>query len=226
MQSPYKYKFIGVGIFFYGGAFYCAVQLYLNDKLRAQLEEINKEGTRKYNLWQINERNAKSYDKTTNNYEFRTSVLKFRKRITSYAKGKVLETGIGTGRNMEFYQSDADVIGVDYSAKMIEQSISKLEELKAQNRIKANINLMKMDCEDLQFEDSYFDCVVDTYNLHNYYDYNLVIDNIKRVLKKDGYLLIIANGQSYYRIINDFYVLFKPYFFMKRGINLLSNLIS
>jgi len=127
---------------------------------------------------------------------------------------------------MEFYQSDADVIGVDYSAKMIEQSISKLEELKAQNRIKANINLMKMDCEDLQFEDSYFDCVVDTYNLHNYYDYNLVIDNIKRVLKKDGYLLIIANGQSYYRIINDFYVLFKPYFFMKRGINLLSNLIS
>ena len=204
MQNSNRFKFIGVGIFFYAGAFYCSVQLYLNDKLRAQLEEINQQGTKKLNLFQINERNAKQYDKNTNNYEFRTQIIKFRKIITSYAKGKVLETGIGTGRNMEFYKSDADVIGIDYSSKMIELAINKLDELTALKRVNTSINLMKMDCEDLHFEDNYFDSVVDTYNLHCYYDYPLVLNNIKRVLKKDGHLLIIASGQSYYRIVYDF----------------------
>ena len=77
----------------------------------------------------------------------------------SYAEGKVLETGVGTAKNLRHYKMKqiSELIGVDWSIKMIEEALAKDDE-----------NIMKfklIDVESLPFEDNYFDTVVDTFSI-------------------------------------------------------------
>ena len=41
------------------------------------------------------------------------------------AKGKVLEVGVGTGRNMRYYPDNIDVTAIDFSEKMLERAEKK-----------------------------------------------------------------------------------------------------
>jgi ubiquinone/menaquinone biosynthesis C-methylase UbiE len=203
------------------------INLFINDKLRAEMEEILKSGRKKEEMLKIHDRIAGSYEKKTERFEVRNQFNKYRRILISYAKGKVLECGVGTGRSLEFYKEDADVIGVDYSSKMLEQAKEKLDEKEHFNINKnAKINLTKMDCEeDLKnnFKESYFDTVIDFNNFHCYYDYKKVYDNIKYVLKDGGIFVFLARGESNYVLIRDFYKFFVPYVFMKFGQNLTTN---
>lgn len=77
----------------------------------------------------------------------------------SYAEGKVLETGVGTAKNLKFYKMKQinELVGIDWSIKMIEEALAKDDE-----------NIMKfklVDVEQLPFEDNYFDTVVDTFSI-------------------------------------------------------------
>jgi ubiquinone/menaquinone biosynthesis C-methylase UbiE len=217
-SAPAKRKMIGVSFFGYLGMFFVWVNLYLNDKLRAELEEIEKNMKKKEKLKEIHQRNAPSYEKKTNFFEVRNQINKYRRIMFSFAQGRVLELGIGTGRSLEFYKSDVkEIIGIDYSSKMLEQAIEKYEN-KEEFRIKQdNVKFALMDAEDLSFEDNSFDCVVDFMNMHSYNDYNRVIKNIKRVLKDKGVFIVVARGESSYIIVKDFYKMFRPFFFLKHG---------
>jgi SAM-dependent methyltransferase len=224
--SKGRKKFIGFSFFLYLGAFYCGINLYLNDKLRAEMEGIIAAGKKKEEMLKIHERNAPSYEKKTEKFEVRNQFNKYRRILTSYAKGKTLELGVGTGRSFEFYKDDAEVIGIDHSAKMLEQSMAKLDE-KGDNNIseKIQIKMKQLDCEDLRdnFPSDYFDTVIDFNNFHCYYDYKKVYDNIKHILKDDGIFLFLARGESNFFLLRDFYNVFKPYVFMKFGMDLTTN---
>ena len=213
-----KKKLVGVSFFIYLGMFFGWVNLYLNDKLRADMEKVEKNGNKKEKLKEIHQRNAGSYEKKTNFFEFRNQINKYRRVLLSWAQGRVLELGVGTGRSLEYYKKDVtDLVCVDYSPKMLEQAIEKYEN-KEENRItNSNAKFSLMDVERLSFDESSFDCVVDFMNMHSYNDYRLVIENIKRVLKDNGVFIVIARGESSYFMVKDFYRIFKPYFFMKQG---------
>ncbi|PIN87959.1 hypothetical protein COV12_01015, partial [Candidatus Woesearchaeota archaeon CG10_big_fil_rev_8_21_14_0_10_32_24] len=45
---------------------------------------------------------------------------KWRKKFFSILKGNILEVGIGTGNNIDYYNTNAKVVGVDFSEKMLE----------------------------------------------------------------------------------------------------------
>lgn len=64
--------------------------------------------------------------------------------------------------------------------------------------------LMQADCHNLPFEDESFDTVVDMFGLHCYYDHDQAIQEIKRVCRKDGTILIMARGQSYVSLYNTY----------------------
>ncbi len=49
---------------------------------------------------------------------------KLRKEFIQLAQGEVLEIGIGTGVNLEFYPEDVSVTGIDFSPKMLEKAIT------------------------------------------------------------------------------------------------------
>ena len=224
--SKGKKKFIGVSFFLYLGAFYCGINLYLNDKLRAEMEGIIASGKKKEEMMKIHERNAPSYEKKTEKFEVRNQFNRYRRVLTSYAKGKTLELGVGTGRSFEFYKDDAYVIGIDHSTNMLEQAKGKLDEKEAHDISgKCQIKIAHQDCENINenFPADYFDTVVDFNNFHSYYDYKKVYENIKYVLKDNGIFLFLARGESNFFLIRDFYKVFRPYVFMKYGMDLTTN---
>lgn len=84
--------------------------------------------------------------------------MRFRRTLISYAKGKVLETGCGTGQNTKYYKPDTQVTCIDWSTNMIQEALSKDYDV---DRIKFKI----ADVEKLPFKDEEFDTVVDTFSL-------------------------------------------------------------
>nr|WP_255680713.1 class I SAM-dependent methyltransferase [Methanosarcina sp. DH2] len=51
---------------------------------------------------------------------------KCRKEALSGLSGKVLEVGMGSGRNLKYYPSNAQVTGIDNSEGMLEEARKKL----------------------------------------------------------------------------------------------------
>lgn len=50
---------------------------------------------------------------------------KWRKEALSGLSGKVLEVGVGSGRNLKYYPSNAQVTGIDNSEGMLEEARKK-----------------------------------------------------------------------------------------------------
>ncbi len=71
--------------------------------------------------------------------------------------GRVLDAGIGTGRNFPFYPSGADVVGVDVSDAML----ARAERRRA--ALGVNVELRRMDVTGLDFADGSFDAAVATF---------------------------------------------------------------
>ncbi len=116
---------------------------------------------------------------------------KWRKSFFSPLKGKILEVGIGTGNNIEFYGKEAKVTGIDFSEKMLEKAREKL----IQSR-KKNITLKQMDAENLNFKDNSFDYVVTSCVFCSVPNPIKGLKEIRRVLKPTGKLIMIEHVLS------------------------------
>lgn len=77
----------------------------------------------------------------------------WRKELFKEIEGKkILEVGVGTGKNLQYYSSDKEVTGIDFSEKMLSKA-------KYRSEHKENITLMEMNAENMSFEDNAFDTV-------------------------------------------------------------------
>lgn len=68
--------------------------------------------------------------------------------------GRLLDAGVGTGRNIAFYPSGSEVFGVDLSPRMIERAARR------SMNSKAVVHLSAMDLTKLAFEDDFVDAAV------------------------------------------------------------------
>lgn len=71
--------------------------------------------------------------------------------------GRVLDVGVGTGRNMPFYPPGAQVVGIDISPKML----GRAERRRAV--LGSRVELRQMDVTRLDFPDGAFDAAVATF---------------------------------------------------------------
>lgn len=71
--------------------------------------------------------------------------------------GRILDAGVGTGRNLPFYPPGADVVGIDISAAMLERAERR------RRSSATNIQLRQMDVTHLQFPDRSFAAAVATF---------------------------------------------------------------
>ena len=117
--------------------------------------------------------------------------IKWRKKFFAPLKGNILEVGIGTGKNIGYYNKNAKVIGIDFSEKMLEKSREKL--IKSG---KKNITLKQMDAENLNFKDNSFDYVVTSCVFCSVPDPIRGLEEIRRVLKPTGKLIMIEHVLS------------------------------
>ena len=71
--------------------------------------------------------------------------------------GRILDAGVGTGRNFPFYPRGATVVGIDISPAMLARAERRL------NEAAAPVELLGMDVTRLDFPDGSFDAAVATF---------------------------------------------------------------
>lgn len=136
------------------------------------------------------------YDRVSRFYDISESIIertlfsKWRKKVLSNLEGRVLEVGVGTGKNLKYYPKDVELTGIDISPKMMAKAKKKKQKLK----VEADLRLM--DAQRMEFHDDTFDFVVVTFVLCSVPDPQKVLMEIRRVMKKDGKLIALEHVLS------------------------------
>lgn len=125
---------------------------------------------------------AKSYDKNLFQFwmgKFHIPVLK---ELKLSSKMKILDCSCGTGELLARLKGKAELYGIDFSEKMLEEARKKLG---------TGVVLKKTDVHNLPFPDNHFDVVISTEAFHHYYNQPKALQEMKRVVKKEGKVIIV-----------------------------------
>jgi ubiquinone/menaquinone biosynthesis C-methylase UbiE len=142
-------------------------------------------------LW---ERYAPRYDRDTGFYDL-LLLGDSRSWACSQASGQVLEVAIGSGRNLPFYPRGIQLTGIDFSPAMLQIARGRAAELGV------DITLIEADAQHLPFADHRFDTVVCTLALSSIPDPGAAINEMHRVLRAGGQLLVVGHVASPHRVV-------------------------
>jgi len=119
-------------------------------------------------------------------------IMKLRSQIVPHAKGRVLEVGMGSAINMEFYNADQVemVYGLEPSAGMRRKAQPNLV------RSSVKVEWLDLPGECIPLEDQSVDTVLLTFTLCTIPDWHLALEQMSRVLKPGGELLFLEHGES------------------------------
>ena len=134
----------------------------------------------------------KSYKRVSSFYDltfgqvFRPGQKTVIKKMDCVDTDIVLEIGIGTGSSFQYYPEKTNVIGIDISPDMLNRAKKKIISNNQKNR-----HLLLMNGEELSFPDNTFDKVVGMYVVSVTQNPKKLIEEMKRVCKKDGDIFIV-----------------------------------
>ncbi len=109
--------------------------------------------------------------------------------------GRILEVGVGTGKNFPYYPAGAEITAIDFSHKMLERARKKAQEQGSK------VRLLQMDAQHLEFPDSSFDTVVATFVFCSVPDPIQGLKEVSRVCKPGGKVILLEHVLSANRII-------------------------
>src|SRR5262249_21555983 len=102
------------------------------------------------------DRIAPLYDLLDAPYEY-TWRGRLRGRMFAGLSGRLLDAGVGTGRNIPYYPRHSQVTGIDASSGMLAQARRRAE------RHGSNVELSCADIQNTGFADASFDAIVSTF---------------------------------------------------------------
>jgi len=111
----------------------------------------------------------------------------WRKMLLAKAKGKILEIGVGTGKNFPHYPYGACVTGIDIADRMLVIARKKASELGL------SFDLSEGDVQNLHFPDHSFDTVVATFVFCSVPDPVQGLRELRRVVKPSGQILLLEH---------------------------------
>ncbi len=158
----------------------------------------------------INEKIKRRYNRIASVYDIFEQPMelmlfkKWRTEVLSSLKGKCLEVGVGTGKNIPFYPDGIDMTAIDFSEKMLEKAKDKAYVLKK------NIKFIHMDAQNMDFKDNTFDSVFTTCVFCSVPDPVKGLMEIKRVCKPDGKIIMIEHVRSEKKVIGLIMDIFNP----------------
>lgn len=110
------------------------------------------------------------------------------------AEGEVLEVAVGTGLNLPFYPDEVTVTGLDLSEGMLDLARARAEKLGR------TPSLRQGTAHALPFGDASFDTVVCTFGLCAIPDLDAAVDEMVRVLRPGGRLILVDHVASSSRL--------------------------
>jgi phosphatidylethanolamine/phosphatidyl-N-methylethanolamine N-methyltransferase len=128
---------------------------------------------------------------------------RFRRRLFAHVQPcEILEIGVGTGRNLEYYPDGSRVTAVDLSPPMLDRARSRA--------CSRRVTLLEMDAQALAFPDDTFDLVLATFVFCSVPDPILGLTEARRVLKPGGKLLLLEHVRPEGRLIGDLFDALNP----------------
>ena len=154
---------------------------------------------------------ARVYDRVARFYDLYDTPMDWlggarrRRRVLTRAAGRVLEVGIGTGRNIEHYPAGVQVTGVDLSGAML---------LRARRRVAHGgggvDGLVQGDAQRLPYPDAAFDTVTATCVFCSVADPVAGLREVRRVVKPTGQVLLLEHVRPRNRLLGWLFDLLSP----------------
>lgn len=157
------------------------------------IKPYGEQGSKKEQVERMFDSVAHSYDLLNHTLSFGIDKIWRNAAINSlkpYAPQQILDVATGTGDfallTMRKLQPK-EILGVDISEGMMEVGRKKVSDAGLQERIR----FQKEDCLNLSFADNSFDAVTVAYGIRNFADLDKGLNEMHRVLRPDGRLVII-----------------------------------
>jgi ubiquinone/menaquinone biosynthesis C-methylase UbiE len=146
------------------------------------------------------------YNRTALFYDWMDRMIsnEFRRKALSYARGKVLEVGVGTGKNLPDYPEGCAVTGIDFSPGMLARAKKKA------HLAKVPVALLEMDAQQLDFPDDHFDTVVATCVFCSVPDPVRGLEEVRRVCKPAGRIILLEHVRSEHPLLGALMDLLNP----------------
>lgn len=136
---------------------------------------------------------TRRYDRLARVYDLHNEPMELfglaarRRRLVRLARGSALEVGIGTGRNLEHYQGDVRLTGIDISPRMLERARRRAV------RLGRDVDLGLADVQHLPFPDGSFDTIVAACVFCSVPDPVRGLVELGRVAKPGGTMLLLEH---------------------------------
>lgn len=117
-----------------------------------------------------------------------------RRRLVARARGRVLETGVGTGLNLPLYDTArvTSITALDNSERMLALARERSKHLSPESEV----HLLGASVDDTGLASATFDTVVDTFSLCVYPHPLQALTEMKRLIKRDGRVLLLEHTRS------------------------------
>lgn len=151
------------------------------------------------------------YDRIAPIYDLMEAVVerlafrRWRERLWAHVDGeRVLEVGVGTGKNIPHHPPGVRVTGVDISSRMLARAGERAQDLEAE------VDLALMDAQRLGFPDALFDTAVATFVFCSVPDPVQGLKEIDRVVKPGGRIILLEHVRVNVPVIGELMDRFDP----------------
>jgi ubiquinone/menaquinone biosynthesis C-methylase UbiE len=139
----------------------------------------------------------------------------WRQRLKNRIKGPTaLEVGIGTGKNLAYYPSAVQIVGIDLSPQMLMQARRKA------SSGDLSVDLRQMDVQNLEFPDHVFDTVFATFVFCSVPDPVKGLRELRRVCKPAGRLLLLEHMRPKNAALGLVFDVLNPFVVRMMGANI------
>lgn len=167
------------------------------------------------------------YDRQAGTYDLREAPMelvasRWRRRLWALVprESRVLEVGVGTGKNLRWYPPDVSVTAIDFSPKMLARAVLRAR------RGQVPVEVALMDAQALAFADGSFDAVVATFVFCSVPDPVLGLEEVRRVVRPGGRVLLLEHVRSGLPVVGRCMDWLNPLSVRLQGVNINRDTVS